>query len=237
MSASSPISPANSLAGPSSSSTSASSSTSSSSGGATGERSRNPRGEGDRLRRELLDAAAELIAETGDVEKVSLRAVAQRVGVSPTAVYRHFDDRVALLHAAVAHCWSEFAAALATAGQVEDPHQRLRAMGTAYTHFAVEQHGKYAVLFSDTVDLLEGGEEQGDSFGGEAFQLLVDLVAEILDANGDGRDPYFVAVQTHTWIHGIVDLTCRNPKMWWPPVDDLLDDLLVRLGLTAQPAD
>jgi AcrR family transcriptional regulator len=207
------------------------------SAGGTGERPRNPRGEGDRLRRELLDAAAELIAETGDVEKVSLRAVAQRVGVSPTAVYRHFDDRVALLHAAVAHCWSEFAAALTSAAEVADPFQRLRAMGSAYTRFAVDQHGKYAVLFSNTVDLLEGAEDEGESFGGEAFQLLVDLVAEILAANGDRRDPFFVAVQTHTWIHGIVDLTCRNPKMAWPPVDDLLDDLLVRLGLTAQPVD
>lgn len=206
-------------------------------------RPRNPRGEGDRLRRELLDAAAELIAETGDVEKVSLRAVAQRVGVSPTAVYRHFDDHVALLHAAVAHCWSEFTVALASAGDVDDPYQRLREMGSAYAHFAVEQHGKYTVLFTDTFRLLDHADETNEegggseeSFGSEAFSLLVDLVAEILTANGDDRDPFFVAVEVHTWIHGIVDLTCRNPKMPWPSVDDLLDDLLARLGLTRQPS-
>jgi AcrR family transcriptional regulator len=199
-------------------------------------RSRNPRGEGERLRIDLLDAAAELIAETGDVEKVSLRAVANRVGVSPTAVYRHFDDHIALLHEAVTHCWAEFAAALASASTIADPCARLRAMGTAYTDFAVEQHGKYTVLFSNTVDLRDRPHDDAETFGSETFVVLVDLVGEILAANGDERDPYFVAVQVHTWIHGIVDLTCRNPAMWWPPVEELLDDLLVRLGLTPQPA-
>jgi len=199
-------------------------------------RNRNARGEGDRLRIELLDAAAELIAETGDVEKVSLRAVANRVGVSPTAVYRHFDDHVALLHDAVTYCWGEFAAALASTNDIADPYERLRAMGTAYTDFAVEQHGKYAVLFSNTVDLRDQRRDDSETFGSDTFAVLVELVGEILSANGDARDPYFVAVQVHTWIHGIVDLTCRNPTMWWPPVGELLDDLLVRLGLTPQPA-
>ncbi len=221
-------------------------------------RERNPRGEGDRLRIDLLDAAADLIAETGDVDKVSLRAVAQRVGVSPTAVYRHFDDHETLLAEAVTYCWSEFAAALAAAGDADDPFERLRAMGTAYAAFAVEQHGKYTVLFSNTVDVRDGRRHDHDAppssggqgiadhthpsdgpegFGSAAFELLVDLVSAILAANGDERDPYFVAVQVHTWIHGIVDLTCSNPKMWWPPIEDLLDDLLVRLGLTPQAAD
>jgi AcrR family transcriptional regulator len=196
----------------------------------TTERARNPRGEGDRLRLDLLDAAAELIAETGDVEKVSLRSVAQRVGVSPTAVYRHFDDHRSLLRAAVTHCWGEFASALSTAMEAsEEPHERLRAMGTEYTRFAVEQHGKYTVLFSNTVDLRD---EPGETFGADAFSLLVGLVEAILAANGDDRDPYFVAVEVHTWIHGIVDLTCRNPTMDWPTLDELLDDMLVRLGLT-----
>ena len=44
-------------------------------------RTRNPRGEGDRLRGELLDAATDLMAETGDIAKVSLRAIAARAGV------------------------------------------------------------------------------------------------------------------------------------------------------------
>jgi AcrR family transcriptional regulator len=93
-------------------------------------RARNPRGEGDRLRVELLDAAVELMAEAGDVDKVSLRAIAQRAGVSPTAVYRHFDDHRSLLREAVEYCWDEFAVALDAADRVtDDPSRRLRAPG------------------------------------------------------------------------------------------------------------
>jgi DNA-binding transcriptional regulator YbjK len=44
-------------------------------------RERNPRGQGDRLRVDLLEAAVELIAETGSVQGVSLRAAAKRAGV------------------------------------------------------------------------------------------------------------------------------------------------------------
>jgi len=49
------------------------------------------------LHSDLLDAAAELLAEQSSLDKVSLGAVAGRAGVSPTAVYRHFDDHLAVM--------------------------------------------------------------------------------------------------------------------------------------------
>ncbi len=194
-------------------------------------RRRNRRGEGDRLRIELLDAAADLMAEKGDVDAVSLRAIAGRAGVSPTAVYRHFDDHLSLLRAAVIHCWEEFDAALAEADHaMASPFERLRSMGDAYVRFAMEQPGQYHVLFSNKIDVeLEEG-----SVGASAFERLVERVSAILDETGDGRDPRFVAVEVHTWIHGIVDLIGRHADADWPPVEALLDDLLVRLGLTGR---
>ena len=80
---------------------------------ATPARRRNARGEGDELRAELLDAATDLMATHGDIDSISLRAVARRAGVSATAVYRHFDDRLDLLRKAVRANWAEFFAALA----------------------------------------------------------------------------------------------------------------------------
>lgn len=203
-------------------------------------RERNPKGEGDRLRRELLDAAADLLGETGEV--VSLRAIAARAGVSPTAVYRHFEDHDALLRDAVIHCWREFETALATAADsMDDPALAFRAAGDAYVAFARSQPGKYQVLFANKVSVNKvsvskvsvGGLEGVDGgVGGAVFDLLVDMVAALLRANDDRRDPRFVAVQVHTWIHGIVDLTTRHPSGDWPSLDVLLDELALRLGLT-----
>lgn len=48
------------------------------------------------LRQKLLDAATQLIAE-GGVENLSIRKLADSVGVSRTAPYHHFKDKNALL--------------------------------------------------------------------------------------------------------------------------------------------
>lgn len=168
------------------------------------------------------------MAEKGDIDAISLRAIAARAGVSPTAVYRHFDDHHDLLRAAVDHCWSEFAQAFVDADEgITDPFERLRTSGDAYVRFAMEQAGKYHVLFSNKIDLAHDGHPVGIS----AFEMLVEKVTAILDVLGDDRDPRFVAVQVHTWMHGIVDLIGRHQDFDWPPVDVLLDDLVVRLGL------
>lgn len=190
-------------------------------------RERNPRGQGERLRVDLIDAAVDLIAETGSVDGVSLRAAAKRAGVSPMAVYNHFADRDALLVAAVEHCWDEFQAAIAATLDEPEPSARLRAAGDAYVRFALEHPGRYAVMFSGTRNL----PERAVPIGMSAFDTLVAMVADILDARHDGRDPAFVAVQVHTWIHGMVSLLGCAPDGPWPSTDALLDDLLVRLGL------
>jgi len=168
------------------------------------------------------------MAVHGDIEAISLRAVARRAGVSATAVYRHFDDHVDLLRESVDHCWSSFLHVLSEAAAASpDPFVAFRAMGDAYVRFALERPGQYRVLFSNKVDL-----DDGDAPGGlAAFQLLIDMVARMLQANGDDRDPFFVAVQVHTWMHGIVDLCGSHPDMPWPDADDLVDGLAVSLRL------
>ena len=190
-------------------------------------RERNPRGQGERLRVDLIDAAVDLIAETGSVDGVSLRAAAKRAGVSPMAVYNHFADKEALLVAAVEHCWDEFQTAIAATLHEPEPSARLRAAGDAYVRFALEHPGRYAVMFSGTRNL----PERAVPIGMSAFDTLVAMVADILDAHDDGRDPAFVAVQVHTWIHGMVSLLGCAPDGPWPSTEALLDDLMVRLGL------
>ena len=65
-------------------------------------RRRAPRGSGEQLREEILDATTELLLETGHAKAVSIRSVAQRVGVTPPSIYLHFADKDALLDAVCA---------------------------------------------------------------------------------------------------------------------------------------
>ena len=65
-------------------------------------RRRAPRGSGDQLRDEILDATTDLLLETGHAKAVSIRSVAKRVGVTPPSIYLHFADKDALLDAVCA---------------------------------------------------------------------------------------------------------------------------------------
>src|SRR4051812_45985022 len=93
-------------------------------------RQRNPRGEGLQLRDDLLDAALGLLAAEGDPDDVSIRAVAKAAGVSPTAAYRHFEDRDALLEAACSRSFDLFSEVLlGSVADEDDPFERLRLAG------------------------------------------------------------------------------------------------------------
>lgn len=197
------------------------------------QRPRSPRGEGDSLRVDLLDAAAELMAVHGSVDKVSVRAVAGAAGVSPTAVYRHFENHTDLLWAAVQHCFDEFARTMveAAAGS-DDVYERLHLSGQAYIEFALQERGKYRVMFSNRVPL----PEREEPVGSHAFDDLVAKVSDILDARGDDRDAEFVSVQLWTWIHGMVDLIGNHPELdKWPDIEPLLDEMQQRLDLVPRP--
>lgn len=92
------------------------------------------------LRAALISAGLAELAREG-LDGVSLRGVARRVGVAPTAVYRHFADKEALLAAIADECSDRIAAvmqaAVAEVPASAGPLERFRATGIAYVRFAV----------------------------------------------------------------------------------------------------
>src|SRR5947199_7637735 len=69
-------------------------------------RQRNPRGQGERLRDDIIEAASRLLADPA-APPLTLRAVAREVGVAATSVYLHFDDIESLTLATVNHLFGE----------------------------------------------------------------------------------------------------------------------------------
>ena len=118
----------------------------------TARRSRSKRGEGEQLRAEILDAAEAILDETGSADKVSTRAVAQRVGCSSPSIYLHFPDRAQLLFAVCERQFEKLAALLAAAADAEpDPVERLRAIGRTYCRFALDNPQPYRTLMMDVI--------------------------------------------------------------------------------------
>jgi AcrR family transcriptional regulator len=139
-------------------------------------RGRNPRGEGDRLRAALLEAATELLAESEDPENVSVRAVTRRAGVSPTALYLHFENREQLFREVSDECFAQLHSVMCAAGEGAgaEPRDQLVAMGHAYLRFAREHPGHYAVLFQRHITPAPDGDER--KIGMDVFESLVAVV-------------------------------------------------------------
>jgi AcrR family transcriptional regulator len=99
------------------------------------------------LRRALVAASLDVIAEVGP-EGFTLRDIARRLGVAPSAPYRHFPDKESLLAAVAADCGERLGATMdaAAAAGGEDALERFRLAGIAYVRFAVENPAHFRVM-------------------------------------------------------------------------------------------
>ena len=197
-------------------------------------RQRARRGEGHRLRGELVSAASRLLAGLGDANQLSMRAVAEAAGVTPPSIYRHFADKQALLVAVLEERWAELHHALESA-LVDDPFESLRRVCIAYVRFAEENPGHYRVLFSAAAPA-GISEDRAHHPGSPSFFVLVDAVQRCLDAGAAAppeRNSWFIAAQVWIFGHGFVDLRLGQRFPFpWPPTDKLVDALLGDLGLS-----
>lgn len=196
----------------------------------SGDRSRNPQGEGARLREELIAAAGRLLMKDGNPNSVSLRAIAREAGVSAPSVYLQFESKDALLRAVVVEHFAALQRATderMTSGL--DPVSSLYAGCLAYCHFAIEQPGAYRIIFETPLPSSSAvaGEER---LGMAAFQVLVDGIASCIAAGvAKPADPFAVATNVWNSMHGMVSLRQHLTRFPWPPIDDQLAGILAAL--------
>jgi AcrR family transcriptional regulator len=185
-------------------------------------RIRNRKGEGERLRLELLEAASRLLAGAGDARHVTIRAVAKEAGVTSPSVYRHFPSKQDLVREVLALRFEEFREALVlTARGTSDAGERLLRACQAYVRFALGNPGHYRLLFS-TAGMGPGaaGLKDGEQHpGAPSLAVLFELVGHRV---GDGRLAVPLALELWASLHGIADLRIGKPEMDWPPEDDLI---------------
>ena len=176
-------------------------------------RTRARRGEGDKLRDEILDAAESLLIELGDENAVSVRAVAEAVDRTSPAIYMHFADKNELIMEVCARRFLEFDQAMEEAGsKSEDPLESLRLRGGAYIRFGLAHPEHYKVLMMTSK--LDVAEVTPDVPGMQAFQHLVDAVQRCIDVGvfeGE-HDALSIALVLWSAVHGITALLISLPK-------------------------
>ncbi len=191
-------------------------------------RTRARRGEGERLREEIIDAAERLLVTTGDENAVSIRAIAQAVGVTPPSIYLHFADKESLLWAVCEREFEIFDTILeAAAAATDDPLESLRLRGQAYAHFGLEHPDAYRIMFMGRSMMAAKHVETIDRSGGSAFTHHVAAVQRAIDAGAirSDADPLSVAIFLWSGMHGITSLLISLASFPWPEREQLLRDM------------
>jgi AcrR family transcriptional regulator len=188
-------------------------------------RARAPRGSGERLRDEILDATTELLLETGHARSVSIRSVAQRVGVTPPSIYLHFADKDALMDAVCAGYFEKLDPEMRRLGtEHNSPVEVLRAQGLAYVRFAVQTPELYRIA---TMGEWRSGSSVDTTLNNSAFKHIRATVQRLTD-DGIYRpvDATTVALELWTALHGVAAMLIAKPHLPFGDAEAFADRVL-----------
>ncbi len=163
-------------------------------------------------REKILDAAREMFMDEG-FDAVTMRAIADRIEYTPTAIYHHFKNKNALLSEICARDFGSLAEHFVTSIVTTDPVQRILAVGETYLQFAEDHPSQYRFMFMTVfpeplypADLIA---EQRGNPEKDAYAYLRETCREAI-ASGLLRpeitDPDELAQILWGGVHGIISL-------------------------------
>lgn len=155
--------------------------------------------------RAIYEAARDILAE-GGLGGLSMRALAARVGTTPTAIYHYFQSKEDLVHRVVMRGFQEFDSSLRRSieGLPEGSIDRLAAIGEAYIRFAVENQQYFKITFG----IQAGCPRELDDFPARGgYDLLRQCVVDAMEAGSiRAGDPDQVVLYLWSVVHGLVTI-------------------------------
>jgi AcrR family transcriptional regulator len=181
------------------------------------------------LRQALVDAALKLIEEKGPTG-FTLSEAAKLAGVTPAAVYRHFEGREDLIAEASRQGYEIFADVMQYAYEKGQPSAlaAFSATGRAYLAFARRYPGHYIAMFESGISVNKTPELAAVSARARG---VLERAAEDLSRHiPENRRPPAAMFSAHVWAlsHGVVELFARNsPGTASPfPPEELLESAI-----------
>jgi AcrR family transcriptional regulator len=172
-------------------------------------------------RERIVDAAREMFAERG-IDAVTMRAIADRIEYTPTAIYHHFRDKDALIRELCERDYRALAHHFQTIGRIEDPVERLRRLGMAYAEFGLTHPNHYRFMFMTPKGPRHP--ELGPDEGNPAEDAYAMLLHTVTEGHAAGRfrpdltTPDQVAQIAWAAVHGVVSLHIakgEDPYVQW----------------------
>jgi AcrR family transcriptional regulator len=181
----------------------------------TSPRRRSARGDGGRVRDELIDAAEQLLVEHGSANAVSVAEIVRRVGVTAPMLYNHFADKDALFVAVHTRQMLQFRRYLQRAGRgAPTAVDGLERRGRAYIRYATTHRDAYKALFMSSGAVLD------DPFSGQPehdLSAFDDLVVNVQASMDEGSiplgDAQLAARVVWAQVHGLASMLITMPTV------------------------
>ena len=189
-------------------------------------RHRNPRGQGGRLREDIVDAGSRLLADPA-APPLTLRGVARAAGVAATSVYLHFDDIDALILAVAERHFATLSQAQADArDRAATPREAVLAIALAYCDFGLANPGLYQVMFAEP---LPASADPATIPGRAAFEQRTAAIAGYLGDDAGPDAAFRASVLLWQVLHGTVGLRISRQMFPWPPLAETVTDAVDRI--------
>jgi AcrR family transcriptional regulator len=169
--------------------------------------------------REKILAAARLMFAQEGYEAVTMRAIAQRVEYTPTAIYHHFANKQALVTELCNLDFRGLAQHFSRAAAITDPVERIRTIGEAYLQFAIDHPYHYRFMFMTALpeidhspeSVVEGlGNPETDGYA--FFRLACEQAIQQQRFRPEFTDSHEVAQLLWAVLHGLISLRITKPS-------------------------
>jgi AcrR family transcriptional regulator len=152
----------------------------------------------------IATAARRLLDREG-AEAVTMRRVAEAVGITPMAVYRHYPDRAGLLNALANEGFEELARRLATQRFSVDIERRLTKMADIYLEHALRNPRLFELMF---LKPREGARRYPRDFklgDSPTANLLAEAIREGMDSGHLRKDDTWeIVFEIGALSHGLI---------------------------------
>ncbi|MFM5917988.1 MAG: TetR/AcrR family transcriptional regulator [Novosphingobium sp.] len=165
--------------------------------------------------RSALIAAGKAALESGEPGQISLRQLAREAGVSPTAVYRHFPDKDALLSALAAEGIEDMARWQQDAASRATPESAFAATGRAYVRWGLANPTMFRLVFGQCNEVAR------TVFGDNTAAHLLRTFA--LDRSASEEEVQTFMLQAWSLVHGLTMLILDGQL----PNDDAVIDRVI----------
>jgi AcrR family transcriptional regulator len=159
------------------------------------------------MRELILSAARSLFLEKGYYE-TSIRNIAEKIEYSPGTIYLYFKEKDEIFHSLHEEGFRKLTAV--PLQHVEDPFERLKALGKVYMEFAMNNKDFYDLMFIMQAPMNLEKEDRWEE-GDKALDFLKMVIRECQDRGRfQGQDVEYLSFVIWSSMHGMCALYCRD---------------------------